>query len=162
MSESSNLDFIAGKDHDEDIITTSSSLKHSTVPIPPVYKDPGGNIGFERHDLVRIVTKFLGDMGYQKTAQELENESGIQCESSHVSDILNAIVQGKWDIAIDLVQKVKLNTNISLVELLILERKFAEYLECDDLDAALNCLRLELVPRAPIDNNDERNIHTHM
>ena len=40
-------------------------------------------------------------MGYKKTAQELENESGIKCQSSHVSDILNAIVQGDWTLAIE-------------------------------------------------------------
>ena len=156
MSESANSNICAGASDSNITSTVPPCLNHAPTLAPPVYKDPHGNIGFERRDLVRVVSKFLDDMGYRKAAQELENESGIKCESSHVSDILNAIVQGEWDRAIELVNKVKLNTDTIMVELLILERKFAEYLECDNIKAALECLQLELEPRAPHDNHEER------
>lgn len=97
--------------------------------MPPIYRDPSGNIGFERSDLVRIVAKFLGDMGYKSTALQLEAESGVKCQPSSVSDALNSIVQGQYERALQLIRHLKLNTTIAHVEMLILERKFVEYIE---------------------------------
>jgi hypothetical protein len=123
---------------------------------PLIYKDPDGTICFERADLVRIVAKFLDDMGYTQTTFQLEAESGIKCQSSDVSQCLDSIVQGRWRDALLLLSQLKLNTEFSSVELLVLERKFAELIEDEDLLSAIQCLRIDVARLLPADMKQAR------
>jgi len=111
-----------------------------------IYQDPAGTVCFERADLVRIVAKFLDDMGYSQTASQLESESGIKCQSSSASECLHYLAQGQWSEALELLTKVKLQEDSVDVQRLVLERKFAEYLEQDNVLTALQCLRIEICP----------------
>lgn len=118
---------------------------------PHIYQDPAGTVCFQRSELVRIVAKFLDDMGYSQTASQLESESGIKCQSNTVSLSLHHLVQGQWAEALQLLSLVKLKEDITHVQRIVLERKFAEYLEGSDILKAIECLRLDIAPLLHMD-----------
>ncbi|KAI8605976.1 WD40-repeat-containing domain protein [Dissophora ornata] len=113
--------------------------------------------GFSRHELVRLMVQSLQSLGYKKSAQELEAESGFQLESPAVTCFRECVLNGNWDELERLTEELDLDLthNVS-VKFLIREQKFLELLEARQIKNALMVLRLELTP---LNQNMER-VHT--
>ncbi|KAG0001041.1 hypothetical protein BGZ65_003846, partial [Modicella reniformis] len=113
--------------------------------------------GFSRHELVRLMVQSLQSLGYKKTAQELETESGYQLESAAVTRFRECVLTGNWEELEHLAGKLDLNPAHEVsVKFLIREQKFLELLEARQIKSALIVLRSELTP---LNQNMER-VHT--
>ncbi|KAG0295600.1 hypothetical protein BGZ97_004794 [Linnemannia gamsii] len=103
--------------------------------------------GFSRLELVRLMVQSLQSLGYQKSAKELEAESGFQLESPAVTRFRDSVLQGDWNTVELLIGDLNLDTTHELsVKFLIREQKFLELLERRDIKDALIVLRSELTP----------------
>ncbi|KAF9913502.1 hypothetical protein BX616_009948, partial [Lobosporangium transversale] len=113
--------------------------------------------GFNRHELVRLMVQSLQSLGYRKSAQELEAESGFQLESPAVTLFRECVLKGAWDELEQLSEQLELDPahHVS-VKFLIREQKFLELLEARQIKNALIVLRSELTP---LNHNMER-VHT--
>ncbi|KAF9354010.1 hypothetical protein BGX26_008228 [Mortierella sp. AD094] len=113
--------------------------------------------GFSRHELVRLMVQSLHSLGYKKSAQELEIESGFQLESPSVTRFRESVLRGNWDELEQLTEKLDLDAAHEVsVKFLIREQKFLELLEGRQIKSALIVLRSELTP---LNQNMER-VHT--
>ncbi|XP_068654312.1 WD repeat-containing protein 26 homolog isoform X2 [Aristolochia californica] len=102
----------------------------------------------KRVEFVRIITKALYSLGYQKSGKLLEEESGIPLHSSMVNLFRKQVLDGQWDASVSTLQKIGLSDEniLKSASFLILEKKFFELLENDKVMDALKTLRSEIVP----------------
>ncbi|KAI7824683.1 WD40-repeat-containing domain protein [Gamsiella multidivaricata] len=113
--------------------------------------------GFSRHELVRLMVQSLQSLGYKKSAQELEAESGFQLESPTVTRFRECVFKGNWGELEQLIEKLDLDPAHAVsVKFLIREQKFLELLEARQIKSALVVLRSELTP---LNQNMDR-VHT--
>ena len=109
-----------------------------------LFKSSDNSIGFKTRDLVKIVAKFLNDMGYTSSASQLQLESGLSFESTEVSYMLEALSQQDWGYFYDQVNKVNFVVNRYEVKLVVSEFVFAGLLRDDKIKEAVQYLRTEL------------------
>lgn len=99
-------------------------------------------------EFVRIITKALYSLGYDKSGAVLEEESGIHLHSPTVNLFRKNVLDGNWDESVVTLHKIGLvDENIlKSAAFLILEQKFFELLERDRVMDALETLRSEITP----------------
>ncbi|XP_020270326.1 WD repeat-containing protein 26-like isoform X3 [Asparagus officinalis] len=99
-------------------------------------------------EFVRIITKALYSLGYEKSGAVLEEESGISLHSPTVDLLRNHVLDGNWDESLIALRKIGLvDENIlKSASFLLLEHKFFEFLERDQVMDALKTLRNEITP----------------
>lgn len=121
--------------------------------------------GHDREEVTRILIQALSDLGYNGAAGTLSQESGYELESPSVAAFRNAVMQGEWAEAEELLfgstapstaeGGVSLNaTGLDLAEgaekdvmrFWLRQQKFLELLEERDTGRALMVLRTELTP----------------
>uniref|UniRef100_A0A1D1Y0T8 WD repeat-containing protein 26 n=1 Tax=Anthurium amnicola TaxID=1678845 RepID=A0A1D1Y0T8_9ARAE len=102
----------------------------------------------KRVEFVRIITKALYSLGYERSGALLEEESGIHLHSSIVNLFRKHIVGGNWDESIATLHKIGLTDEkiLKSASFLILEQKFFEHLENNKFMDALKTLRSEITP----------------
>lgn len=67
----------------------------------PFEREMVGSKGFIRKDeFVKVITKALYFLGYNKTGALLEQETGITLHSSRVTSFMQLVLEGKWDESI--------------------------------------------------------------
>lgn len=118
--------------------------------------DGDGNAGdtvgsqglIKRSEFVKIITKALYSLGYDKTGALLEEESGIPLHSSLVNLFMQQVMDGMWDQSLNTLHKIGLSDKkaVKSASFLILEQKFLELLKRDKLNSALITLRNEIAP----------------
>ncbi|CAN6465530.1 unnamed protein product [Victoria cruziana] len=117
--------------------------------LPSVRSETVGCTGvIKRVEFVRIITKALYTMGYEKSGALLEEESGIPLHSPTVSLFMQQVLDGNWDESVITLKKIGLleDSAIKSASFLIFEQKFFELLENGDLLDALKTLRTEIAP----------------
>ncbi|KAG6543153.1 hypothetical protein Mapa_015402 [Marchantia paleacea] len=99
-------------------------------------------------EFVRIITQALFSLGFQKTANVLEEESGVSLQSPVIAQFRNEIMGGKFDESVSTLRKVAPvePETLKSASFLILQQKFLELLDSGDTLAALKTLRTELSP----------------
>jgi WD40 repeat protein len=119
----------------------------------PLYSQGDGErIGskglIKKHEFVRILTRALYSLGYDRTGDLLQEESGIQLHPSAVSLFMQQVLDGKWDECLATLHTMSLaDESIAKgASFLILEQKFLELLKEGKLMDALGTLRNEIVP----------------
>ena len=123
-----------------------------------------GYFGHDREEVTRILIQSLTDLGYYGAAASLSQESGYDLESSAVAAFRNAVLEGEWAEAEDLLfgsSTYEGGVNISgsgnglalqgsvdkdCMRFWLRQQKFLELLEQRDTGRALLVLRLELTP----------------
>ncbi|KAJ8759287.1 hypothetical protein K2173_006807 [Erythroxylum novogranatense] len=119
---------------------------------PLTSQEDGETVGpkgvIKRSDFVKIITRALYSLGYEKSGALLEEESGIPLHSPVVNLFIQQVMEGKWDDGVRTCQKIGSldESNIKLASFLMLEQKFLELLKMDKVVAALETLRNEIVP----------------
>ena len=130
---------------------------HSSKPRLPYF-------GHDRGEVTRILIQALTDLGYNGAAAGLSQESGYELESPVVAAFRNAVLQGEWAEAEELLFDgttseggVSVSANggglvlqdgvdKSIMRFWLRQQKFLELLEQRDTGRALMVLRLELTP----------------
>ncbi|KAG1327633.1 WD repeat-containing protein 26 [Cocos nucifera] len=119
-------------------------------PLPSQGKDDmiGSKGVIKKVEFVRIITKALYSLGYERSGAALEEESGICLHSSAVNFFRKQVLDGNWDESVLTLHKIGLSDESILksVSFLIWERKFFELLEKDRVMDALKTLRSEIAP----------------
>lgn len=118
--------------------------------------------GHDREEVTRILIQSLTDLGYNGAAAALSQESGYKLESPAVAAFRNAVLQGEWAEAEDLLYDgstegggastnggglvLQDGADKNLIRFWLRRQKFLELLEQKDTGRALMVLRLELTP----------------
>jgi hypothetical protein len=118
--------------------------------------------GHDREEVTRILIQSLTDLGYNGAAASLSHESGYDLESPIVAAFRNAVLQGEWNEAEELLfggsaeeGGVSIHgTGLALqdfadkniMKFCLRRQKFLELLEQQDTGRALMVLRQELTP----------------
>ncbi|MQL82331.1 hypothetical protein Taro_014790 [Colocasia esculenta] len=102
----------------------------------------------KRVEFVRIITKALYSLGYERSGALLEEESGIHLHSPIVNLFRKHILSGSWDESIATLHKIGLTDEkiLKSASFLILEHKLFEHLESNKFMDALKTLRSEITP----------------
>lgn len=102
----------------------------------------------KKSEFIKIITRALYSLGYDKSGALLEEESGIPLHSSVVNLFMQQVMDGKWDESVATLHMIGLldEKTIKSASFLILEQKFLELLRVDKVSAAVNTLRNEIVP----------------
>lgn len=118
--------------------------------------------GHDREEVSRILIQALTDLGYNGAAASLSQESGFDLESPAVAAFRNAVIQGEWTEAEELLfggsteeggvsisgDGLVLQDGVdkNVMRFWLRQQKFLELLEQRDTGRALMVLRLELTP----------------
>ncbi|PIA30235.1 hypothetical protein AQUCO_05700146v1 [Aquilegia coerulea] len=99
-------------------------------------------------EFVRIITKALYSLGFDRSGALLEEESGIPLHSSVVNLFRQQVLDGNWDDSVATLHKIGTldETTIKSASFLILEQKFIELLGKEKVMDALKTLRTEIAP----------------
>ncbi|KAG6785943.1 hypothetical protein POTOM_007534 [Populus tomentosa] len=102
----------------------------------------------KRVEFVRIIAKALHSLGYKKSCAHLEEESGIPLHSSAVDLFMQQVLNGNWDESVVTLHNIGLKDEniVKSASFLILEQKFFELLDGDNIVDALKTLRTEIAP----------------
>lgn len=137
---------------------SSSTNGHSNsgIKLKPSY------FGHDREEVTRILIQALTDLDYHNAALSLSQESGYNLESPAVAKFRNAVLQGEWTQAENLLFGDSLEeggvsiagsglvlqegVDSNVMRFWLREQKFLELLEQRDTGKALMVLRLELTP----------------
>ncbi|XP_023767135.1 WD repeat-containing protein 26 homolog [Lactuca sativa] len=134
-SSSSPSDIIESSDLDSPM---AESLADDTI----------GYKGVRKVEFVRLVAESLHSLGYKKTGEYLEKESGITLSSSEVTEFTQQILDGNWDESLNSLRKIS-GLDESVVKsssFVILEQKFLQLLNEHKVENALRALRNEIWP----------------
>ena len=114
-----------------------------------VKEDMVGSKGIiKRVEFVRIITKALYSLGYERSGALLEEESGIRLHSYIVNQFRKHILDGNWSDSLATLTKIGLVDQeiMKSSSFLILEQKLFEHLENGRFMDALKTLRSEITP----------------
>lgn len=102
----------------------------------------------KRSEFIKVITRALYSLGYDKTGAILEEESGIPMHSSVVNLFMQQVMDGKWDDSVATLRAIDLldEKTMKSASFVILEQKFFELLKKEKMVAALDTLRNEIVP----------------
>lgn len=105
----------------------------------------------DRRALVRVILQALEENGYSRAAEALQEESGIQFESVPVQRFREAILEGDYDDALDLLPELGPDASkavLSKVRFEIERERYLELLDGKKIKEALICLRNSITPNA--------------
>ncbi|KAG9234671.1 WD domain-containing protein [Amylocarpus encephaloides] len=118
--------------------------------------------GHDREEVTRILLQALLDLGYNGSAAGLSQESGYELENPLVAAFRNAVLQGEWAEAEELLfdgttseggvgvfrERLVLQDGVdkNVMRFWLRQQKFMELLEQRDTGRALMVLRSELTP----------------
>ncbi|OMJ82457.1 hypothetical protein SteCoe_16866 [Stentor coeruleus] len=98
-------------------------------------------------ELVRLMVQALYDLGYNKAAEQLEVDSGVQLEAIDVKNFREGILSGNWDLATNIVPTLEITQkNEQKIKFHIKEQKYFELLSEGNYRSALDTLRSEITP----------------
>ncbi|CAE6091807.1 unnamed protein product [Arabidopsis arenosa] len=102
----------------------------------------------KKSEFIRIITRALYSLGYDKTGAMLEEESGISLHNSTIKLFLQQVTDGKWDQSVKTLHRIGLPDEkaVKSASFLLLEQKFLELLKVENIADALGTLRNEMAP----------------
>ncbi|OIW20950.1 hypothetical protein TanjilG_25945 [Lupinus angustifolius] len=133
----------------EPVRGSSSGFMARPLSSPEGDKQVIGSRGLiKREEFVRIISKTLYSLGYRKSGEHLEEESGIPLHTSAVNLLMQQILDGNWDESVASLHKIGLEDEsiVRSASFLILEQKFFELLDGEKVTEALKTLRTEITP----------------
>ncbi|KAM7271752.1 hypothetical protein ACFE04_030966 [Oxalis oulophora] len=102
----------------------------------------------KRPEFIKIITRALYSLGYEKTGALLEEESGIPLYPSEFNLFMKQVMDGKWDDSVATLHKIRHldETTVKSACFILLEQKFIDLLKMEKVNAALDTLRNQIVP----------------
>ncbi|KAI9209708.1 WD40-repeat-containing domain protein [Polychytrium aggregatum] len=102
---------------------------------------------FREEEIVRVIVQSLYELGYGKSAQTLEEESGFTLESASIGGFRASLLAGSWDSAESTLGQMRLRPGEEkIIRYLIRKQKFMELLAKQQVPGALHILRTEITP----------------
>ncbi|KAF8460623.1 WD40-repeat-containing domain protein [Kalaharituber pfeilii] len=143
----------AGRNGKQEADSAASSF---AMLAPPILTED--YFGHSREEVTRILIQSLWDLGYQRAAKQLEEDSEYALEAREVSLFRQAVLNGEWNKAEKLLFTLDINKDADVNALLfyLRQQKFLELLEAEDITRALAVLRTELTPL----NQNEDKLHS--
>ncbi|XAR53161.1 hypothetical protein NMG60_11021592 [Bertholletia excelsa] len=146
-----SADFDKSSDNISHIEPVSGSLGDSMARLLSSQGDEeriGSKGVIKKQEFVKIITRALYSLGYDKTGALLQEESGIHLHSSALNLFMQQVLDGKWDGSLTTLRTIGLSdgTIVKTASFLILEQKFLELLRAEKVMDALRTLRNEIVP----------------
>ncbi|KAJ3093099.1 hypothetical protein HK102_009531 [Quaeritorhiza haematococci] len=100
-----------------------------------------------QEEMVRLMLQSLQDLGFKKTADLLQKESGYVLEPPAVSQFRNGVLSGNWDLVEELLPVMNIDKDqLPKVQFLLRQQKYLELLEQQKVKKGLVVLRQELTP----------------
>ncbi|KVH98434.1 WD repeat-containing protein 26 homolog [Cynara cardunculus var. scolymus] len=131
----------------------SKRRKVSSTEIPEkssvsMADDAIGSKGVKKVEFVRLIADALHSLGYRKTGEYLEKESGITLFPSVINEFSQQILDGNWDESLNSLRKISIldESVVKSSSFVILEQKFLQLLDSQNPDDALRTLRTEITP----------------
>eukprot|EP00299_Pterocystis_sp_00344_P017654 c8848_g1_i2.p1 GENE.c8848_g1_i2~~c8848_g1_i2.p1 ORF type:complete len:534 (+),score=134.67 c8848_g1_i2:175-1776(+) len=130
----------------------SSHSNGSTSPpaSPPLIKHDRALTpsGFRKDQLIRIIAQELASLGFAKTVEVLESESGVDIHDQAIQQFCTNALEGNWHAVLSQLSTMQLrpNSDVNHAKFAVLEQKFLELVQAGDIGGALMCLRMELAP----------------
>ncbi|KAL4559382.1 hypothetical protein LXL04_031520 [Taraxacum kok-saghyz] len=105
-----------------------------------------GTKGLIKVEFVRLILESLHTLGYKKSVEYLEEESGIALSSSEVKEFTQHILNGNWEESLNSLKKIPAidESAVKSSSFIILEQKFFDLLNEDDVEKALRTLRKDI------------------
>ncbi|KAI1214841.1 WD domain-containing protein [Annulohypoxylon truncatum] len=161
-SNGTSRPYANGKSHQRPSVSGTANGTSKAVNGSSKARQSETYFGHDREEVTRLLIQALSDMGYQSAAQSVSQESGFELESPMVAAFRNAILDGDWAEAEQLLSgaifsgdRVGDNGNglvlangadRQMMRFWIRQQKFLEYLEQRQTARALVVLRTELTP----------------
>ncbi|XDG01996.1 hypothetical protein ABKA04_001611 [Annulohypoxylon sp. FPYF3050] len=161
-SNGTSRPYANGKSHQRASASATANGTGKTVNGSSKARQTGTYHGHDREEVTRLLIQALSDMGYQSAAQSVSQESGYEMESPMVAAFRNAILEGDWVEAEELLSGAIISgdrlgeksnglvlaygADIKMMRFWIRQQKFLELLEQKQTGRALVVLRTELTP----------------
>ncbi|KAK9813826.1 hypothetical protein WJX73_000377 [Symbiochloris irregularis] len=100
-----------------------------------------------RVEYIRVLQQGLHRLGYAGVAEQLQRQSGVEMQPTHVTAFQEAILGGHWAQAQQLLPQLSSDAaTLAQAQFWVLRQKYIEALDAGDMAAALHTLRTELAP----------------
>lgn len=128
---------------------------HDARPNGGPVRRPSTYFGHDREEITRILIQALDDLGYHAAAQSVGEESGFEVESRDVAAFRQAVLDGDWSRAEELLWGkgseedglvLAPDADRNTMRFWLRQQKFLELLEQRETARALAVLRTELTP----------------
>lgn len=148
LSSKESVGLSNGSSSKEPVGGLSTDLMARPLPSKGDEQVVGSKGIIKKEEFVRIIAKALYSLGYRKSGAHLEEESGIPIHLPGVNLFMQQILDGNWDDSVATLHKIGLadESTVRSASFLILEQKFFELLNGDNVMEALNTLRTEIAP----------------
>eukprot|EP00471_Norrisiella_sphaerica_P000103 CAMPEP_0184481676 /NCGR_PEP_ID=MMETSP0113_2-20130426/3235_1 /TAXON_ID=91329 /ORGANISM="Norrisiella sphaerica, Strain BC52" /LENGTH=550 /DNA_ID=CAMNT_0026860943 /DNA_START=153 /DNA_END=1805 /DNA_ORIENTATION=- len=124
--------------------TSSSKLNHEREETQ-VVTEKGYVV--KKADLIRIMIQSMKELGCSRSAELLEEESGVKLEQDCVRNFRLSLQNGDWKTVRELLPTMRLSQGkLEKAMYLILEEEFLELVEQGSITEALKILRNDIVP----------------
>ena len=104
---------------------------------------------------VRIMVQAMRDMGYNASADKLEEEAGVRLKSDLVTELEKAVLQGEWKrveqqlVSLHSSQQDTLSlSSLNKSRYMVKRQEFLELLEQNQVAEAMQCLQMQMTPLA--------------
>ncbi|KAI0884447.1 WD domain-containing protein [Annulohypoxylon maeteangense] len=161
-SNGTSRPYANGKSHQRSSVSGAANGTSKAVNGSSKVRQSETYFGHDREEVTRLLIQALTDMGYQSAAQSVSQESGFELESPMVAAFRNAILEGDWAEAEQLLSGAIISghrvgedgnglvltngANRRMMQFWIRQQKFLELLEQRQTARALAVLRTELTP----------------
>ncbi|CAL0317516.1 unnamed protein product [Lupinus luteus] len=137
-----------GSNSKEPVEGSSSGLMARPISAEGDEQVVGSRGVIKRVEFVRIIAKALYSLGYGKSGEHLEEESGIPLHTFSLNLFMQQVLDGNWDESVASLHKIGLEDEriVRSASFLILEQKFFELLDGEKVMEALKTLRTEIAP----------------
>ena len=111
---------------------------------------------------VRILVQAMQELGYRNSAAALEREAGVRLKSHIVTQLQDAVLQGRWEEVEVLARRGELGLSAlqsALCRFVVKRQLFLELLEEEEVEAAMECLQVHLTPLARHAGQDKEELH---
>ncbi|GAB2265621.1 WD repeat-containing protein 26 [Dionaea muscipula] len=130
---------------------SAASSLGDPMPLPLPFQGDGEMVGtkgvIRKQEFIKIITRALYSLGYDRSGALLEEESGIPLHSPVVRQFMKQVLDGKWDESVATLHEIGVSNDVmKSASFIILEQKFLELLQKDRTSDALNTLRNEITP----------------
>mmetsp|Transcript_25332 Transcript_25332/g.35511 ORF Transcript_25332/g.35511 Transcript_25332/m.35511 type:complete len:534 (-) Transcript_25332:49-1650(-) len=106
--------------------------------------------GYSEQEFLRVIIQALDELGYCKSKDTLEKESGITLQSPSISSFTTGVLEGNWGMVeehiADLETKDKDMESAKKAKFLVFRQKYLELVEGRKTKEALDCLRHQIAP----------------